>query len=368
MKKNGTTSIATVALILSAIAMVNCGGEATSTAGFRFSISNVSSVDTSGVLGDVVLSDCGAYVNQNQGVLGCTGPDPANQYGQYKVSDVVLADGRKALAFIARSFQIPGGVEAVVLGDRPVILIATETISIAGTLRVKQGFAGGSVADATTMLGGGEGGGAGGKTGGGGSYCAKGGAGAGSMGGTSGNTYGNTSLVPLTAGSSGGGLYGGEGGGAIQLVAGVSIAISGIVTAPGGAGGPGSGGGAGGSILIESPSVSLSGVIAANGGGGTAGTGGGLADEGQASAERARGVPSIEDNSSGGKGGAGSVMEGENGSLNSDPAYSDGNFSGSGGGSVGRIRIRANAFASTGVISPTLSSACATKADLPVTE
>jgi hypothetical protein len=80
-------------------------------------------------------------------------------------------------------------------------------------------------------------------------------------------------------GSGGGGStvgVGGRGGGAVYLIAGTEIQISGLVTAYGGGGGGGdekgggAGGGSGGMIGLDAPvvTVAASGAVAANGGGG----------------------------------------------------------------------------------------------------
>ncbi|MCK5798273.1 MAG: hypothetical protein KAI47_13870 [Deltaproteobacteria bacterium] len=120
------------------------------------------------------------------------------------------------------------------------------------------------------------------------------------LGGQGGGICGNATLIPLVGGSGGGGgrkLYsdnpagwqgtsqpspGGAGGGAIQIVAAMSIALKpGAIINVGGGGGPspihyggGSGGGSGGAILLEAPIVSVAtgAILAANGGGGGAGT------------------------------------------------------------------------------------------------
>jgi hypothetical protein len=198
------------------------------------------------------------------------------------------ADGELTV-FRVRNFTVDyGGLR--VRGQRPLVLVATETIQVLGPITHAgvdaecQGSDGGPSA----LHGGG---------GAGGSYGSSGGAGTG--GSTSTPPGGDPTLVPLRPGCAGGnGGGGGEGqggaagraGGAIQLVAGealvldAGICVSGSGGGGGGAGatdanghGGGGGGGSGGAILLESVAlqVEANGALVAHGGGG--GGGGGLA-------------------------------------------------------------------------------------------
>ena len=159
------------------------------------------------------------------------------------------------------------------------------------------------------------------------------------------NLYGNPSLVPLVAGSSGGSVgqegtlsvaQSGAGGGAIQLVAGSTIRLlpEGTISASGApgssVGGRGAGGGSGGAILLEAPNVVVVGSLTANGGDGGLEVNGNVA-RGASETNPAR------------NGASGSLQQG-------------------GGGGLGRIRINtsgasANIGASSG-ISPLTADGC----------
>ena len=148
---------------------------------------------------------------------------------------------------------------------------------------------------------------------------------------------------PLVGGSAGGVSFltnGGEpnGGGALQLVAGKSIVVgaSGAISLPGGGGdrgdaqisGPGGygagGGGSGGALLVEAPSVRVDGTLAANGE-----AGGGTGDGAAPGAFRTTEARAAE----------------------------------GGGGGAGRIRIntRSGHAVITGVVSPAMTTPCATE-------
>ncbi len=126
----------------------------------------------------------------------------------------------------------------------------------------------------------------------GGSFGGKGGSGGGDATGASGGIA-SAAIVPtgLRGGCSGGNgtganpTAGGQGGGAVALVAGSSIEIQGEINASGTRGGGsalgalgagGSGGGAGGMIVLDAPDVMIAagGIVMANGGGGGEGTDG----------------------------------------------------------------------------------------------
>jgi hypothetical protein len=218
-----------------------------------------------------------------------------------------------------RSLTVGG--ENILLGEgtRPLIILATETITIDTSARVTVGALTltasdtvprsgtfsreGAGANATTSGLGGPGmsdGGPGDGGGGGGGYCTAGALGgtgastgsgglAGEVWGVDGTEAGAIDRRLLRAGSRGGdgspgtasaGGRGGGGGGAVQLSAGRSITVLGSVAALGGAGeggtisptsaGAGGGGGSGGMILVEAPSVSVrdNGLLVGGGGGG----------------------------------------------------------------------------------------------------
>lgn len=219
----------------------------------------------------------------------------------------MLADGSEVCVVAFRNVTIPAGMTFRATGSRPVVLLASGDIDIAGTLDVSAygqtpGPGGGHGGDSTRADGTGDAAGHGGAHvgtyadggGGGGGMCGAGAAGG--MGGAAAGGSGGvaaaaaTELSPLSGGSGGGRGgnsptwgFGGAGGGALQLTAAGSITITGTILAGGGGGmggptGPmcttnaasGGGGGSGGAILIEATTISVAGAsfVAAGGGGG----------------------------------------------------------------------------------------------------
>jgi hypothetical protein len=187
---------------------------------------------------------------------------------------------------VAESIQVPA--TTTVTGSRPLVLVATGTITIAGALDLssRQGIvelgpaANWGLCPAPTPPGGAAAGGGGP----GGSFQFAGGNGGNGNAGT-----GSTASPEVTApnilrggcsGTKGAGLLVGEAGasgGVAYLVAAVSIQVTGSINASGAgadAGGVlagGSGGGSGGMIVLWAPAIDASGRIVANGGGGSAG-------------------------------------------------------------------------------------------------
>jgi len=265
-----------------------------------------------------------------------------------------------------------------VVGNRPLVLIATGQISIANgaTLvaaadHVRPGPGGALPAMGQGAGGNGSSNGAGQDSGGsGGSFGTLGGAsGAGFAGGGAialsrlpSITYGGPQLGVLEGGSGGGhpspicngtAWLGGGGGGAVQLTA-PTIMLAGTINAGGGGaalvgscngnGLSGGGGGSGGAIYLQTSSLAGSGTVAANGGGGggTA-TGGGLAglagEDGRGDATAAEGgLGQYGDGGDGATTGPG--MRGE-----------DGDNGGGGGGGGGRIYFDIPSAASVSVTS-----------------
>lgn len=189
----------------------------------------------------------------------------------------------------------------------------------------------------------------------GGSATNSNGSAAGSSGGVA---TGNVTLVPLRggcrSGSIPGGSFGAGGGGAIQLVSRTKIAVGGVIAANGASLG---GGGSGGGILLEAPAIEMSGAVVANGGGGTSGcffSSQGVGEDGRLDATPASGGASC--NVSSGAGGNGGARS--SGARNGADVDQSGTASlaagGSGGGSVGRIRVNtvSGGLPSTGVFSP----------------
>jgi hypothetical protein len=156
-----------------------------------------------------------------------------------------------------------------------------------------------------------------------------------------------TTLRGGCAGSTGGTLggAGGAGGGAVAIVAGASINLTGKVNASGsgGHGGGetkcgGGGGGSGGMIVLDAPTVTGSGLVFANGGGG--GQGGTLGpghggDDGHESTgptDNRTGGKNATGGREGGPGGDGSFGTLTNGTTAPDQAQSNGGGGGGGGG------------------------------------
>ena len=359
-------------------------GDGTASGPLAFTPSNV---DLSGIdltkVGDFVVDAVGCSVNTDGNLASCG--DGAGVLG-FKLA--TQSDGSKVGVYVARSMTILAGKSLTVEGSHPLVFIALDTITIAGSLngnsRSEVGIAGGQSRQGQTpqrAKGAGPGGGGAGTdltASGGGSYCGIGGAGGAESGpaASGGAAYGNAEITPLAAGSAGGDI-GGAGGGAIQLVAGnaIAIAATGVVQAGGGGGGFGgirtqnaAGGGSGGSILLESLAVTVDGTLAANGGGAGAGTSNGVGapppeDPGgadsTANATPAAGGKKGVGPSSGGDGSAGTAVNGTAGSFTAV----DNNAAGGGGGGAGRIRINTKSGKATlsGVISPATSTSCATQ-------
>ena len=300
--------------------------------------------------------------------------------GSAVAADVLVAtqlDGATPVMVIAGlDITIPEGTTLVVTGSRPLALVAYGTLTVDGTIDASAelvrggpgagiGCADGAGVDGTTMvatnsLPGGTGGG-------GGAYSTDGGAGAyvspvpvAAPTTPGGEQRTDQALIPLRGGCSGGrgGVAdsnqaradSGAGGGAIELVAGTSITIRGIVSTSGGGGagatepgGGGAGGGAGGAILIHSPSLVLGGaILSSNGGAGGEGrrdTAPGMpgADGAIDSASPATGGSGA----AGGNGGPGAVGTADGGDGDAGVgSANDTAGGGGGGGGAGRIHVR----------------------------
>lgn len=200
--------------------------------------------------------------------------------------------------------NIPSGVTVTFTKNAtntPVYMLATGTVTIAGTIKVDGGSVAYSNPVSTTPGAGGSGGFAGGYGGvantlggkgmgpGGGSpgpnstYTLGGGGGFATAGGTysanygaGGPAYGNARLVPFIGGSGGGGgsgstssasYGGGGGGGAILIASSTTITISGTISANGGDSYSSTGGGgSGGAIKLIANGITGSGTLSAKGG------------------------------------------------------------------------------------------------------
>ena len=250
---------------------------------------------------------------------------------------------------VAETIHIDGKlrVTGAVPQSRALVLLATTELSITGTLDVSSN---------DTIFGPGNGGCGGGPSGNNGGGGAAGGS-FGGLGGHGGGSGGGSPIPTATGvivrgGCAGGtgdnaGGAGGRGGGALYLIAGTTLAISGTVDASG-AGGRGSpaslapagggGGGSGGLIVVDAPSATVTGTLFANGGGG-----------GQGSGTTSAGSPGIDPltwnvpalggsmGSAGGAGGDGAATTTTTG--RDGAAGITGKGSGGGGGGIGIIKV-----------------------------
>jgi hypothetical protein len=260
--------------------------------------------------------------------------------------------------------SIPAGAVVTVSGSKPLVLLATQTLTIDGTLDAASKLVGGAIGAAANDAGcnagtlpGTLGGGAGG------SFGAAGGNGGNPNGGTAGAAAPPTALRGGCRGQDGSEQVantrgiGGNGGGALYLIAETSIAIgvTGVINASGAGGGNGQsnlagggGGGSGGLIGFDSPSVTNAGLVFANGGGGGEGSG-------NATAGRAGSDPTNASPAAGGAGLSGNGGDGGNGGAGATGIGSPGiqaSDGGGGGGGVGAIRVFRGSPAIGGQVSP----------------
>lgn len=308
---------------------------------------------------------------------------------------VQQANGGDAVVLVMRGFILDKGVTLALTGSRPVVFAAFGDASIAGTIDASaHGALPGPGADRVCASGGAgvAGGNAigtlGATGGGGGGFGSRGGDGGSSAGRSAppkagGLITGNSMLLPLEGGCSGGrggagpaGLLAapGAGGGGVQLSVLGTLEITGSVLAGGGGGGvgasayhSGAGGGSGGTILLEAAHIDMpSGVVAANGGAG----GGGqsttalqlseVGEDGRAGKDSAVGGAGA---NSGGDGGDGAALDTEAGSGQDGAFYGLGQPSsgggGGGGGGTGRIRVVSeHACTVQGTVSPLPTLVC----------
>ncbi|MCK5797339.1 MAG: hypothetical protein KAI47_09160, partial [Deltaproteobacteria bacterium] len=341
-----------------------------SSTGSLFKISNVPSTYLTRGEGHLELGGKGLSFDTTDAILrGPQGPInlPPHTFRYADEHYAVLVTG---------TFHLQKDAVLKVLGPRPLIIVASQKVSIEGFLdasgaKQRPGAGGGRGGDKRSpgQAGMGSGCAAGGEEGSERKTFDATGAAGGSFGGVGGHGGDGPEgaaacapqyLVPLVGGSGGGGGAreggtGGGGGGAIQISAGVAIKVTatGTIHAGGGGGchgrklsihaGPGSGGGggSGGAILLEAPMVWVDGRLAANGGGGGGGVSGltGTGTDG----EDAK-VKGIAQGGAGGKaccnpraghGGAGSI----NSQPNGDNGTYDAGHGGGGGGGAGSIHI-----------------------------
>ena len=284
---------------------------------------------------------------------------------------IAQPDGPELCVIAGTTVSIGGTV--MVSGSRALVLVATDTTTVSGTLDLSSTSAGrrGAAANlgscANPGLGTDDTGGAGGG----------GGAGLGTSGGTGGTgdlndngppagqgrggTPGAAPTMPtvLRGGCRGGDggagdmvhrAPGGDGGGAVYLIAGNAIHISGDVFASGAGGGAtastpgaeqgGGGGGTGGMIGLDAPNIEILGRVVANGGaggGGGGGTGGSPGGDGTTTSWNAPATGGIGGGSI--PGGSGSPGTAIGATTNVDGSSNDGG-GGGGAGGLGIIVIR----------------------------
>ncbi|MFT3693095.1 MAG: hypothetical protein QM831_08130 [Kofleriaceae bacterium] len=354
-------------------AMTNIGGD--DDGGFGFTVSNVDvgSLDFSNV-GDVQIGDEKSIYTDLGGLL------PSSNGGASNYQVIQQSNGLSLGVFTVQSLEIQANATVHASGVNGLVIVALDDITIDGKLNadsretgVLQGAGAGeddTPEDSGNGLGGGGAGGVA-RAGAGGSFCGIGGDGGGNDG-TSPSIapapYGSPELSPLVAGSQGGnGQFGtgGRGGGAIQLVAGGTITVTGSVSA-GGKGGEGSGqyangasqtaggAGAGGAILLEAHAISVGGSLSVNGGGGG---GKGYGDDAMPGSIPAAGAIAGDDKMAGGDGGAATLIDGAPGQNGTATT------AGGGGGGAGRIRFNTHTGAAsiTGTLSPSASTECVTQ-------
>jgi hypothetical protein len=255
-------------------------------------------------------------------------------------------------------------------GPKPLVLIASDSITVTqlidvGSHRSIPEFIGAGADPMTCMSGtpaGTSGGGAGG------SFTGKGGNGGAAPGGGPGGQAVNGAIsitelrggCPGQAGNGGGGGAGGHGGGAVYLIAGNRIDITGPgINAAGEGGNPGlpsggvssgaGGGGSGGMIGFDAPTIMCTSLLLANGGGGGEGSGvttiGVPGDDPSTTAAAAGGTGGTNNGGDGGDGSTGPAA-GPGGNASNGGAGGGG---GGGGGGAGLIKAPATANLGTNV-------------------
>jgi hypothetical protein len=296
------------------------------------------------------------------------------------VATVSGGDGYCVIA--ATSITVAAGIRVQVIGAKPLVLLASDSITTGTISRIDVGShratqtAGeivGAGADPTlcdagtgpTTANGTSGGGAGGSFIGPGG---KGGTGSSTVPGA-GGTAGANATAPVTtlrggcaaqAGAGATSAAAGHGGGAVMLIAGSNITVNGDIFASGEGGGGGQpgftgggGGGAGGMIVLDAPFITASGKIVANGGGGGEGgnqneTGAPGIDPSDETAANGGGAIGNAGNGGTGAGGTASATAGGNGSGGNV----NGGGGGGGGGGTGLLKAPATAVLGNQVSPP----------------
>jgi hypothetical protein len=292
------------------------------------------------------------------------------------------------------SLEVATDAVVRVIGSRPFVVIAAGEVRLRGRIDIagrnttpgagghptQMGPGAGSDAEQSGSWSDPGGGGAGHAT-----IAREGGASeAGTLaGGAPGGPYGDSTIAVLEGGSGGGRggpggctrTSGGGGGGAIQIYSAtrIRIDVDGAIDAGGGGGlggngcsasgnaGAGSGGGSGGVILLQAPQIEQLGMLGANGGGGggggSSGTAGNPGEDAHLDGTPAAGGATLGTYGYAGGNGGFETTDPVPGTAAPGTGASGGN-SGSGGGSIGFIRILTQqAFTNEGSISPAPATA-----------
>jgi hypothetical protein len=311
------------------------------------------------------LDGDGAYIyDTDDGTL--TDPD-----GKAIDHPSVVIDGVRVVSIDGLTLRASATLRPA--GALPLMIASFDSITVAGIIDIDSGGAGANHdcdalapargGDNPTGAGGGGGGGFGTDGGDGGDADSNGTE-------TAGGAGGQALAAPPAAirggcegadggdGDPGSDGRGGDSGGAIQLTARVSIAVTGTIDAGGEGGingelidGGGGGGGSGGYIGLDAPMIALTGAtVVANGGGGGEGaddtTAGAPGDDGNRDASRAQGGAGGADGAS--DGGEGGVLDADGDSVPGVPTGGGGG----GGGGVGFVLTRGVLDVSGGTVSP----------------
>ncbi|MBM4780601.1 MAG: hypothetical protein GQE15_23125 [Archangiaceae bacterium] len=278
------------------------------------------------------------------------------------------ANGPEVLLVSMSGLTISNDAGLTIVGSRPIIFAVFGDVDITGQIVTRAGAplctAGNGNDGASEALGNSGGSGAGFSTAGG-----QGGAGSFTSTTSAGGAEPQVGPTPLRGGCRGGrggdqSGAGAEGGGAVQISAGGTMSINGVIAAPGRGGArgtyqlvkgkAGNGGGSGGMVVLEATTLVISGgAVTANGGGGGEGGGIVIGADGNAGAD---GALASSTPASGGSGGATVGGEGgQGGALGPPTAGTASTSGGGGGGSSGRLFFRGPGSCSIGpqvILSP----------------
>ncbi|HUS33568.1 MAG TPA: hypothetical protein VMZ53_33930 [Kofleriaceae bacterium] len=290
--------------------------------------------------------------------------------------------GPELCVIAANQINISNTVTAT--GARPLMLLATDTINIGGTLDVSSkrtaakagaganfmGCGAGATPPTTATAGGGGAGGTFGVRG------TNGGDGFVNLAtvnnnGVSGAILGLTFVRGGCKGQDGGDISattqggpGGSSGGAVYLFAATSITVDGNIYASGAGGASGAlhtggaGGGSGGLIGLESPTITVNGIIAANGGNGSAGsstTAGGAGPDGATMALNTQPAAATNGANGGGTGGRGVTGMTPTAGTTGGAGTVSGGAGGGGGGGNGIVWVKGTLTGTMIAPAPTLN-------------